>query len=59
LNFLDKGEYAHYEGEAVNFLNLMERENKGQLVDFLSLDAEGAEYALLPLLHSGFFVLTG
>lgn len=51
----DNGEYAYKNSRVVNFIDLMTTENQGRLVDFLSLDAEGAEFALLPLLHCEFY----
>lgn len=50
----DKGEYAYRDVKVVNFIELIARENQGRLVDFMSVDIEGAEFSLLPLLHSAF-----
>lgn len=51
----DNGEYAYQEGTVVSFIELMKRENGDKLIDFMSLDAEGAEFALFPLLFRKFF----
>lgn len=50
----DNGEYEFKKVKLVNFVNLMMQENQGKLVDFLSIDAEGAEFAILPLIHCKF-----
>lgn len=50
----DNGEYAYQEGKAVNFIELLKRENHGKMIDFMSLDAEGAEFSIFPLLFRKF-----
>jgi hypothetical protein len=50
----ENGTYAHLQGNVVDFIEFMDQENGFRLVDFMSIDAEGAEFALLPLLHRKF-----
>ena len=50
----DKGNYVKQNANVVDFVELLKNENRGRLVDYLSIDAEGAEFALLPLLHCEF-----
>ncbi|KAI6210034.1 Methyltransf-21 domain-containing protein [Aphelenchoides besseyi] len=47
----DNGTYVYQQNKVVSFVDLLARENGAKLVDFMSIDAEGAEFSLLPILH--------
>ncbi|KAI6210052.1 hypothetical protein M3Y96_00286400 [Aphelenchoides besseyi] len=54
----DNGTYVYQQNKVVSFVDLLARENGAKLVDFMSIDAEGAEFSLLPILHREFTFTT-